>query len=334
MALPDELTALGLSGWTERFGAEDVMLLASIFPSRGAEHPGNATAWDRIDMGREAAGFQAYNQPGDQIALTGRTRISAIAPTIREAKRIPGEYIQWLLSPGSTTQAQGRLAVDRELRDLRGRIARRQEIMRSQIMCGGNITGGIGADTTAIDIDFGMLATHIDWGAANWDTTTTDVIEDLEDGIALVEQDGGVSPDTLLCGRNIPRYLALNDDIQALMSERQKEELSRGMVTRIPGVELDIVPYRKGYIDVDGDWTYFIGADACVLYSSDMGGSSAHTIECSSPDALAGTAQRGVFVHAWDEVQPPRGVWVSMELTALPVLANPEAICYDSDVTA
>lgn len=334
MALPDELTALGLSGWTERFGAEDVMLLASLFPSRGADHPGNAVAWDRVDMGREAAGFQAYNQPGDQIALTGRTRLSGVAPTIREAKRIPGEYIQWLLTPGSTTQAQGRLAVDREMRDLRGRIARRQEIMRSQILCGGNITGGIGADTTAIDIDFSIPATHVDWGAANWDTAGTDILEDLEAGIELAETNGGVTPDALLCGRNIPRYLATNTIVQALMSEVQKEELRRGLVTRIPGVELDVIPYRKGYINAAGNWTYYIGADACVLYSKDMGGPVAHTLECSSPDARAGTAHRGIFVHAWEEEQPPAGVWISMELTALPVLANPAAIVYDSDVTA
>ena len=333
MALPEELTARGLSAWTERFGGDDPMLLASIFPSRGNITAGNLVGWDRVDMGRDAAGFQAYNQHGEQVDLSTLNRKTAVAPTMRETKRIPGEYIQWLNAPGSETQPQGRAAVEREMRDLRMRFSKRQEIMRSQILCGGVISGAIGVDTTAISVDYGMLATHstTSWATA-WDTAGTDIIANLIAGILLCEQDGGVTPDTLLCGSNVPGYLANNTAIQAIMSERQKSELYSGQITRIPGVELDVQSYRKGYVTA-GTFTPYIGADAVVLYAKDMGGEGTYTIECSSPDARAGTAQRGVYVHAWDEEQPPAGVWISMELTALPVLANPEAIAYDSDVS-
>ena len=333
MALPEELTARGLSAWTERFGGEDPLLLASLFPSRGNVTAGNLVGWDRVDMGRSAAGFQVYNQHGEQVGLTTTNRESAVAPTMRETKRIPGEYIQWLNAPGSETQPQGRAAVDREMRNLRLRFAKRQEIMRSQVLCGGNITGGIGVDTTAIDIDFGMAATHstTSW-ATTWGTAGTDILAQLIAGILLCEQDGGVTPDTLLCGSNVPGYLANNTAIQEIMSERQKAELYGGIITRIPAVELDVQVYRKGYV-VDGTFTPYIGADAIVLYASDMGGEATYTIDCSSPDARAGTAHRGTYVHAWDEEQPPAGVWISMELTALPILANPDAIAYDSDVS-
>ena len=333
MALPEELTARGLSAWTERFGAEDEMLLASLFPARGNVTAGNLVGWDRVDMGRAAAGFQAYNQVGEQIDLTTMRRLTGVAPTMRETKRIPGEYIQWMNTPGSETEPAGRRAVERELRDLRIRFAKRQEIMRSQILCGGVISGGIGVDTTAISIDFGLAATHstTSWATA-WATAGTDILANLIAGILLCEQDGGVTPDTLLCGSNIPGYLANNTAIQEIMSERQKAELYNGTVTRIPGVELDVQVYRKGYVAA-GTFTPYIGADAVVLYASDMGGEGSYAIECSSPDARAGTAHRGLYVHAWDEEQPPAGVWISMELTALPVLANPDAIAYDSNVS-
>jgi hypothetical protein len=330
MALPSELTANGLMGWVERFGEEEPMLLEEYFPARPNEGSDNQVRWDIVDLTREVAGFVSYNAPGLQVANTEIQAKSVLAPTVREKKRIPGTYIQWLRAPGSLTQTQGRAAIDRELRSLRNRIRRRQELLRAQCLMGA-MTYIIDGVTYTVDTE--IPDTHENPGAVDWSDPTADVLNELADWVALIEADGGLAPDTLLVGRNVIGYLLANDAISKMLSDIAKEELRGGMITRLPGVNLDIRVYTRGYVDGTGTYTPYIPADGVVMLASEIAGTAAWTVECRSNDARAGEAQRGLFLHSWEEDEPPAGVWVSAESTAIPVLGNAAAVVYDEDVS-
>lgn len=331
MALPSELTASGLMGWIERFGEEGPMLLEEIFPTRPNEGNDNQVKWDRVDMSREVADFVPYNAPGRQVANEQIEGKSIIAPTVREKKRIPGSHIQWLRAPGQTTRAQGRTAVNREIRSLRNRIRRRQELLRAQCLTG-TMTYVIEGITHSVDTE--IPSAHANPSSTDWSGASNDIITDLSSWIALIEQNGGVSPDTLLVGRNVTGYLLNNSAIQTLLSDAAKEELRSGRVTRIPGLDLDVRVYSKGYIDSSGDFTPYIANDGAVLLASEIAGEAAWMVECKSNDARVAESQRGLFMHSWEEEEPPAGVWVSAESTAVPVLGNGAAVVYEDDVTS
>lgn len=101
----------------------------------------------------------------------------------------------------------------------------------------------------------------------------------------------------------------------------------------IPGLDLQLITYNKGYVPAStGNFTPYLAADAAVMIASSIAGNGSKTIECSSPDEGAGLEQRGLFALPWEDRQPPRGVNVSVEITAIPVLMNTSAVCYESDV--
>lgn len=335
MALPDELSMEGMLAWQERFAltAEEERL-GGFFPTVPNEVSGNNVSWEVLDRTRDVARFTAYNQPGRERALMVRTVSATQAPTSREQKRIPGSYIQWLRAPGERLRAQGRAAVDRELQDLVDMARRRQELLRSQVFTN---TMSMDVDGNTINVTVGipsgqLLATV----AVSWATASTDIITDIRTQMQVIEQTGGVRADTLLCSTEVIGYLLNNDTLQALLSETGKEQLrTTGSVKpdRIPGLDLTIMGYSAGYVPASsGTFTRFVAADSCVLFSS--AGIMGQTIECSSPDAGAGTEQRGLFTHAWETDEPPRGVRASAELTALPVCQNPSGIVRWTDVTA
>lgn len=328
--LPKELTPKGLLGWTERFGTLGDMYLSGVFPEEPNDAPANVVTWEIVELSRDVSGAVPYDAPGREVELTTREVKSATAPTFREQKRIKGSYIQWLRAPGATTRAQGMEAVDREIRDLLNRIERRQELLRSQCLKGQLSWTLNGASVT---VDTELAATHTDPSSVDWSTSSNDIITDLEGWITLIEQDGGMTPDTLLVGRNASGYLINNDTISSLLSDSALDRLLSGRITRIPGLDLDIVTYNQGYVS-GGTFYPYVGADEAIMYPSEAAGQLTSTVACHTNDGPAPESQRGVYVVSWMSDEPPRGARVSVEYTGLPIMRAPELVVYDSDVTS
>lgn len=329
MALPAELTDEGMVGWQERFAADN-LLLSKYFrhiPNKGNS---NLAGWQLWDFTRKLATVVPYSAKGENVALRDREVKAAPAPTVREFKDIPGEHIQWLTAPGDRTRAHGQEAVNGELQDLTYRIWRRHESWRGQIFTD-TLTYTQAGHT--IEVTVGIPDTHTDDASASWATSTTDIVGDLKDAIILCQQDGGVTPDTLLCNPSIIPYLLANDGIVNLLGDREKTALQTRTITRIPGLNLDVVEYGEGYLDADEAFVPFMGVDKCALFHSDPVQSGLAFVDCKSNDARVGEAHRGLYTHAWVEEQPPAGTLVSAEFTGMPVCMNPEGIFYFTDTT-
>lgn len=334
MALPDELQPAGLAGWNERFALRDEeQMLGRFFPRVPNEVGGNTAKWEEIDRTREVANFVSYQQEGRERNLRVRRVRTEVAPTSREQKKIPGEYIQWMRAPNSRTQAMGREAVDGELADLTDMAWRRQELLRSQIFTN---TLSMDIDGHTINVTVGIPAAQLlATVAVSWATGSTDLTTDIRTQMAVIAQTGGVKADTMILSAEAVGYFLNNDNIGTLISERGKERLEAGGVVgidRIPGLDLTLVPYFEGYVNSSGTWTPFMAAESVVLFSA--AGIMGKTIECSSNDAGAGTNHRGIFTHAWETEAPPRAVRISCELTALPIVQNASGIVRWTDVTA
>lgn len=332
MALPDELTMEGLAGWLERFG-QDQLLLAKFFPETANDVSGNTMSWRIWDFSRDVAAVVPYNAKGQNVALRDHVKRTSVAPTLREKKEIPGSQIQWLQSPSDATRAQGQQEVSGNLDDLVKRIYRRHELWRSQIFTG-TLTFTQAGHTISVTI--GIPAGQLDAAvAASWATAGTNIIGDLQVAIETVEQSSGVSPDILLCSREVIGFLLHNTTIQKLLSDKAKDSLRVAGIARIPGLDVDVIGYGAGYVPAStGTFTRFVAANSCVLFPSSPAESGFALKKCSSPDARAGEAHRGMFMHPWTDEEPPASEWVHAEYTGMPICQNPESIYRFIDTTA
>lgn len=333
MPIPQELTAQGLLGFQERFRVVAADLkLARLFRHIPNLVPGPFVSWQLWDFTRELATVVPYSAKGDHIALRDREVKSSLSPTLREWKEIPGEYIQWLLAPDNETQAMGQRLVTGELNDLTNRIDRRHESWRAAIFTD-TLTFTQAGHTISVTVGIPAGHTPATVGAS-WATAGTDIITDIRTGITACQQDGGITPDLLMCSPEVIGYLLNNDTIQNLLGDREKTGLQAGTITRIPGLGIDVEEYGDGYLNSSGTFVPYVAADSCFLVSTDPLKSGLAFVDCKSNDARVAEAHRGLFTHSWEDEQPPAGVNVSAEWTGMPVLMNPEGVYLWEDVTA
>lgn len=331
MALPAELTAEGLLGFQERHAVVPANLkLTRFFKHIPNMVSGHNVAWQLWDHTRELATVMPYNAKGENIAMRDREHKSSVAPTTREWKDIPGEYIQWLMAPDNETQAMGQRVVTGELNDLVGRIHRRHEAWRAQIFTD-TLTFTQAGHTISVTV--GLPAAHTADAGATWATSSNDIIGDVAGWKELIQQASGVTPDLLLCNPDVIPHILNNDQITLLLGDREKTQLQAGVQTRIPGLDIDVDSYGDGYHNSSGTFVPYIASETCVLFSTNPEESGLAFVDCSSNDARAGPTHRGLFTHSWEDEQPPAGVNVSAEHTGMPVCMNPESIFYCTDVT-
>jgi len=332
----DTLEIRSLIGLYRKYQLALPLPMQQYFITRGNQELGPSVAWDVLEMGRGTA--QSNTRDGDphQVTPPARANVTASGIHFSESIYVPPTVLKDLRAPGEVEVNNGDIWVGDCINELRGRHERALELLRVQTM-GMNSSNpgylqirrpGLSTDTT---VDLGFDAGHLAVGSA-WDTTTTDIISDIETAKLTAVQDSGVMPDTMWTTTTVMGYMRNNDAINAFMSDNSKDEMRlNGRIKRI--CELDIVLLDQQYDSDDaGNMTNYWPAGGVVIGPAQS--ANRRIIECSPVSVHAPDTARGFYAMTTYDARMKGGAWIEYEYTGLPIYTVPDELMSDVDVTA
>uniref|UniRef100_UPI00242C0DDE major capsid protein n=1 Tax=Megasphaera elsdenii TaxID=907 RepID=UPI00242C0DDE len=126
-------------------------------------------------------------------------------------------------------------------------------------------------DTIAFDFDHKVTPT------TTWDKAGATIYSDIKNASELIQEDAGIVPTMMICGKNIADYLLSNDQIMKWMMVPTADNLSLigfqpqiispqiTHVGRIKSLNLDVYTYAETYTDDAGKSQYFIDPDTAII---------------------------------------------------------------------
>lgn len=332
----DILEPQNLMGLYERFAAEQQLPLQPLFAARASETDGPTISWDIVEYGQEIAALNTRDGQPNPVAPVVRGVVTARCPTIAEQVTIPAQVLRDLRAPGSLTNANGEAWISRNTAALNRRLERRIEVFRAQALGLDATKPGYlrfrlpgMADETLVDL--GFASAHKTMHSASWATASTDIIGDIEKAVALIEENSGVTPDTMIVGANVLGYLRKNTGILATITDVEKRAvLQTGRLEQLLG--LAIIPARLRYRDDAGSMAYYVPANAvCICAAASM---NRALFECAPASVWAPEGTRGLFIHRVEGNGIHDGVTVQYTWTGLPAVIAPDELVADVNVTA
>ena len=110
-----------------------------------------------------------------------------------------------------------------------------------------------------------------------WDQAGATIYSDIKNASEMVQEDAGLVPTVMVCGKNIADYLLNNDQIMKWLSIPLASNLSlmniqptivSPQVMRIGVIQslnLEVYTYAETYVDDDGKVQSFLDSDTAVL---------------------------------------------------------------------
>jgi hypothetical protein len=310
-------------GLVEKFPRPELLGLKIAKPEM---IPGQVAKWDVMKRGRDMAEFNVPGAEANIVSLMGRERKTQTMAYIREKKTLDALTMYWLRRPGEESKQYAERAVLDELDDLDKRVSNRIEWMVWQMMTGTMTYNGNNVQFT---VDYGLASTHkpVLANSAKWNLVNdADPINDLRRWKSLIEEDSGVSPDTVYLTSKQMGNLVANSKVRDLLKATFGG--TGGVVSRIKelimlDLNLELVEYNAGYVPEGGSFTRFIDEDHIIMTAGDdfcnlqYGASLDHKAK----------GKPGKFSKSWEEEDPSARV-ILIEVYCLPVLKKVENIVY------
>lgn len=180
----------------------------------------------------------------------------------------------------STSAAQRATQLQaQDLLDLQAMIMNRKNQMAAEILTTGKYTiegyadDGVTKKTATISYDWTQKATS----SAAWSEAGADIWYDIKDASETIQENAGMVPTVMVCGKNVANYILNNEKIMKWLAVPSTNNLSlmsiqpritAPQVVRvglIQALNLEIYSYAESYIADDGTVKPFLGDDDVVI---------------------------------------------------------------------
>ena len=213
----------GLIKTIEQIEPEAQWLQSTMFPNQMPCATTSYVAIEYLKQHRRLAPFVVKGGHGVNVSRE-RTQVKIYACPMLAPRRVIGlndiEMRQFGETPAfSTLTPEDRAAqmLARDLVDLRRMIINRQAAMAAELLQTGKVTikGYADDGQTVIEdvIDFETNAVV----NKSWDNTNADIYGDLRAASEQIQEDAGIIPTLLICGKNVEDYLLKNKFMQQFM---------------------------------------------------------------------------------------------------------------------
>jgi len=260
-------------------------LVDTFFPNIMPTSLNETVAVEYRKFGRTLA---PYVIPGAHAMNVGRTGsvMKVYSPPILGARRIlsPSDIIQRDFGENivnasfSAEERAGRIQA-RDLSELSGMIENRKNQMASEILTTGKLTlrgfadDGVTPRDDSISFDWnGQITPSIPWNQAN-----ADIYGDIQRASEKIQEEAGMIPTVMICGKNVANYLINNAQILKWLSIPSRENFA--LMTMQPRLEspqimrigiiqslnLEIYSYFETYQDENGDLQSYLGSNQAII---------------------------------------------------------------------
>lgn len=176
----------------------------------------------------------------------------------------------------------------KRLRTLRNKIERAKEKQRAQVLQTGIVTLDKWAN---VDFKRAALSKPVKSGAAAWDQSTAEIIDDLATGGEFLRQVGLSSSNEIdvICGKSAFRNIIGNDKVKAQLENRRinRGDLNRPELNEATGLAFhgqlsgddflfNIWTYNEFYKDEAGNVTKMLDDNKVIMLPSDFKGVTSH----------------------------------------------------------
>ncbi len=186
-----------------------------------------------------------------------------------------GETLLGAMSPEErATQMQAKDFVD-----LQAMIQNRKNQMAAEILTTGKVTvEGYADDGKVVKTE---VLQYAGWNqnklTADWGTAGTDILGDIQEASETIQENAGIVPTVMICGKNIMNYLLNNDTISKYLAIANRDNATMlslqpriiapqaGYIGRINALNLEMYSYTETYTDANGNATPFLGADDVII---------------------------------------------------------------------
>lgn len=275
---------ISLMGVVERIKPPATMLVDTFFPKKPICTTQSVIQVDFSKRGRRLAPFVVRGASG--VAMKRETFDSnfykppMLAP-YRELSaedlepRGAGESVYSTLS--GSQRANETLA--RDLVDLQGMIYNRLNKMAADLLTTGKCEIKGYADDGKVQLidTFDTGWTQAITPTTKWDQAGATIFDDIKNASSLIQENAGMVPTVMICGKNVAEYMFNNDQIMKWMGIPSVQNLSMFnfaprivspqvmFVGRIPALNLEVYTYAESYTDDDGKVKPFINADDVII---------------------------------------------------------------------
>lgn len=162
---------------------------------------------------------------------------------------------------------------------IEAKIQRAMELQAAQILQTGKLSLVDSTSETVYELDFQARPEHFPTVTTSWGDVGATVKTDIEALAQLIRMNSGVSPDTLICGTNVPDNLFCDEEIAKCLDNRAinvgtvDPKLLNSGATHYGRLALgsypyDIFTYPETYKDpVTGDVVNYIDPDTVIMLS-------------------------------------------------------------------
>ena len=336
----------------EQFKPEARFLVDTFFPNVLPTSLSESIAIEYRKFGRSLAPYVVPGARGINIGRTG-TIIRQYTPPILAPRRIitaqelmhrqDGEP---LTEAGMNYSERAVMIQSRDLRELTSMIANRKNQMAAEILTTGKLTLKGYADDGITPRDDSII---FDWNGkmtptTPWSSLSADVYADLKRASEKIQEEAGIVPTVMICGRNVAQYLIKNADIYkwlsvpsrenfALMSLQPKLESPQIMrIGIIQSLNLEIYSYFETYQDENGNLQRFIGDNQIIIGVPGFGSQAYGAIPILEQNSKTFTTYSAQYIPVYHSNQDTQSVsltvysrvilvptmvdsWISMNVT-------------------
>ena len=167
-----------------------------------------------------------------------------------------------------------------DLTELLRTIANRKNLMAAQILQTGATTiRGYADDGVTVEVDEIKFAWNGSAGVqTDWDNPAAKIYDDIKGASERIQEDAGIIPTLMLCGRNVEKYLLNNTELYKWMSLPNRENISMmsfsphyttpqaRFIGYLSALNIEIISYAETYTDdITGEVKPFLDPDTVII---------------------------------------------------------------------
>ena len=274
-----------LVGLCEKIKKPATYLVDTFFPKR---MPVSYTDWVSIEYRSEGRLLAPYITKGSKgVNLNrGTSRIKNYKAPLMGPRRVIGlgdiEQRQFGELPIFSTVTPEERAARMQANDmveLMRTLSNSENKQAADLLQTGKITiKGYADDGRTLEVD----EIDFDWNGLieptkAWNESDATIYDDLKGASERIQEDSGVIPTLMLCGKNVERYLLANEELFKWMSLPNRENIQMlsfqphyttpqaRFIGYISSLNLEVISYSETYTDDDGQVKPFLDPDTVII---------------------------------------------------------------------